>query len=253
VFSLVGSGRHSVNLVVMSPSNSSEVSLVIVMLRKGEQGWLPAAGPLFTKTRVMQRVSVTVVSSVPISLLFDGAQFRSGETVILRLETKPGMHTLQIESVTYLNEQTRAVFVGWDDGSAEPVKQVTLDNDTAITAFYRRQYFVNATSPFGNVEGSGWYDANSTATIRVDLPFVRDSSVIFSHWEGDSNDACPRIYLTVDSPKTARVVWSTIPSEKAVESTVVVWFAFCVVLFAVTLVWSFKSIGQRNSLSRGKD
>jgi len=253
VLSVVGSGRHSVNLAVMSPSNSSEVSLVIVMLRKGEQGWLLAAGPLFTKTRVMQRVSVTVVSSVPISLLFDGAQFRSGETGILRLETKPGMHTLQIESVTYLNEQTRAVFVGWDDGSAEPVKQVVLDNDTLITAFYRTQYFVNATSPFGNVEGSGWYDANSTATVRVDLPFVRDSSVIFSHWEGDSNDDYPRICVTVNSPRTARVVWSIVPSEKAIEPTAVVWFALCAVLFAVTLVWNLKSIGQRNRLSRGKD
>lgn len=236
---LTGSGDRVVTLDLLPSSNSSELSLAIIALIAGNEGWQPAAKPLFTTTKVLQAFAVTVVSTVPsMPFTFDGSQFRSADNGVLRLETSPGTHVMQVESVTYLNPLTRVVFVGWDDGSTEITRQVTIDNDTSLVANYRIQYFVNATSAYGRLEGSGWHDANSTAVISVDQPLVNES-MIFAQWAGDASSNEARSLLSVNSQKTVRAEWISV-SEPSNDLGSSVWFVLSLILFAVTLIWNLR-------------
>ena len=68
---------------------------------------------------------------------------------------------------------------------------------------------MNATSSYGEVEGSGWYDENSTATILLHPPMIIEAGVLFLHWTGDSTDTNPITLLFVNSPKTIQATWET--------------------------------------------
>jgi len=68
---------------------------------------------------------------------------------------------------------TRRVLIGWlglgaggYNGTNNPASVVLTDNVKQI-AIWKTQYYLNATSQFGNVTGGGWVDAGSTATVSV--------------------------------------------------------------------------------------
>jgi len=242
-FIVIGNGSHAVNLDLVPYSNSSELLLEIIMLRKMNEGWQFAIKPLFTNTRVMNSVSISVVSTVPsVPFVFDGVKTKTAENGILRLETKPGTHVMQVESVTYLSPLTKVVFMGWDDRSTDTTRQLTIENDTSLFVNYRKQYFVNATSTYGRSIGSGWYDENSTAAISVDPPVVNESTVIFMRWTGDASSDYPRDLLTVNSPRTIRAEWITISSNRSVGLTSIVWLLVSLALFVIALAWNLKPV-----------
>ena len=173
------------------------------------------------------------------SIVFDGTQFRTAGNGLLRIETKPGTHVVQVEPVTYLNSVTRTIFMGWEDGSTQTIRQVTIDNDTSLFANYRKQYLVNATSAYGQAEGSGWYDENATAAISV-KPMMNAPGVLFAHWTGDTSSNEPRNLLTVNSQKTVRAAWNPTSSNDLTEFDTLVWLSASLVLFAVTFAWNIK-------------
>jgi hypothetical protein len=208
-------------------------------------GWKLISRPLLTNTKVLDTIKVTVASTVPgASFVFDGSEFRIPDTGNIYLETIPGPHTFQVEPVTYLTPQTRVVFTGWDDGSTDPTRLITLRNDTSIFANYRVQYFVNVTSAYGIPSGSGWYDENSTVSISIQPPAVNESKVIFARWEGDVNSSDSRIVLTVNSPKTVVVEWVSFPSYESVGTNIAL-LLFGSFLFGFTLLWNLNP-GRRS-------
>jgi hypothetical protein len=214
-FTANGDGRRSLDFLIAPPFNSTEISLEIVMLRYEPSGWSPAGGPYFTTTNVASTLSVTLESNVSnVSIVFDGVQHTASEAA--QLETVPGMHLVQAPASIYFNVQRRAVFTQWDDGTSAPMRELNLNDNTTVIAYYRMQYFVNATSPYGNLTGGGWYDENSTATVLVEPPMVSENGVLFSRWTGDANGSSPQVLLLVNSPKTIRVQWETV--ENANES-----------------------------------
>jgi hypothetical protein len=238
---LAGSGGRTVNLYLLPPENSSEVSLEIIAFRKTGENLHTAAKPLLTKVKIMDKISVTVVSIVPnMSIVFDGTQFRTAGNGLLRIETKPGTHVVQVESVTYLNSVTRIIFMGWEDGSTQSIRQVTIDNDTSLFSNYRKQYLVNVTSTYGQAEGSGWYDENATAAISV-KPMMNAPGVLFARWTGDTSSNEPRNLLTVNSQKTVRATWTPTSSNDSTEAdSSLAWLSTSLVLFAVTFAWNIK-------------
>ena len=208
-FSVFGVGQRVFNLLVSPPFNSSRVSLEIIILRNTGAGWLPTSRPYLTTTNITGPFTATLETNAPnVRLLYDGIQYTVSTPV--SLETTQGRHTVQVPPFIYLNGLTRVAFTRWEDGTPTPVRQVILDSSATLVAYYRMQYFVNATSSFGQVEGSGWYDENSTATILLQPPMISETDVLFSHWTGDSNDTNPRTLLFVNSPKTIQAGWSSI-------------------------------------------
>jgi hypothetical protein len=238
--SIVGDGQRLVNLLVSPPFNSYEISLEIILLQKLGTGWLPITRAYSTTTSIADKLALTLEATVPnVSLVFDGTQYTVSKPV--QLETEPGMHTLQLQPVIYISSLTRAVFTKWEDGTSTVVRQVSLDSNATLVALYRKQHFVNATSPYGLVRGSGWYDENSTATILLQPPMISEAGVLFLNWTGDLTDRQPRTMFFVNSPKTIEARWGTI--GKLNESNyfdALVAILPSAAIFAILLIFSLR-------------
>ncbi|MGD0689660.1 MAG: hypothetical protein ABSA50_07815 [Candidatus Bathyarchaeia archaeon] len=239
---LARSGPHVLLLAFLPPPNSTKLPLAIIIVTEPGDGWKLLAGPLLTNTKVLDTIKVTVASTVPgTSFAFDGSEFKIPDTGSIYLETKQGPHTVQVEPVTYLTSQTRVVFTGWEDGSTDATRLITLHNDTSILANYRIQYFVNVTSAYGTPSGSGWYDENSTAAASVEPPVANESKVIFAQWRGDVNSSDARILLSANSPKTIQAEWVPFPSYESVGTNIAL-LLFGSFLFGLTVLWNLSPI-----------
>ena len=247
--SLAGSSSRVLLLAFLPPPNSTELPLAIIVVTEAGGGWKPVCGPLLTNTKVLDTFKVTVASTVPgTSFVFDGSEFRIPDTGSIYLETKQGPHTIQVEPMTYLTPQTRVVFTGWDDGSTDATRLITLHNDTSILANYRVQYYVNVTSSYGIASGSGWYDENSTVAASIEPPAVNESKVIFAQWQGDVNNSDARILLTANWPITVQAEWTTVPSYELVGTNIAL-LLFGSILFGLTAIWNLNPIHR----ARGQD
>ncbi|MEW6034699.1 MAG: caspase family protein [Chloroflexota bacterium] len=100
-------------------------------------------------------------------------------------------------------EGRRLVFGNWNDGPSETSRTVTVSESAAYIAYYRPQYYLTVTSPFGQPSGEGWYDQGARATVSV--PEVVDhgdgSRHRFLRWSGDFTTTSPQAEVVVDSPK----------------------------------------------------
>jgi hypothetical protein len=111
-------------------------------------------------------------------------------------------------------EGTRYVFQQWTIDSA-PVSgnsvEITMDSPHMVVAHYKTQYLLTASSDYGIVQGGGWYDAGSTATLSVTTEVDTSFGVkqVFQKWTGDIESTSATTTITMDSPHTLRAVWRT--------------------------------------------
>jgi len=80
---------------------------------------------------------------------------------------------------------------------------VKLDN-------YKVKFYVYVQTPFSAIEGEGWYDDGTSATVRVLSTIVQASDeerFVFNGWSGDINEKDPVIMFTVDKPMTIYANW----------------------------------------------
>ena len=92
----------------------------------------------------------------------------------------------------YINNTARAVFQGWKGagygsytGNSTSFGFSILGNVTE-EALWRVQYFVNASSEYGNATGSGWYYNGSVANISIPSTygFGNYTRAVFQGWNG---------------------------------------------------------------------
>jgi hypothetical protein len=111
-------------------------------------------------------------------------------------------------------EGTRYVFEAWTidavPASGNPVS-VTMDKPHTAVAHYKTQYLLTASSEYGIVQGAGWYDAGSSATLsvtpQVDTSFgVRQ---VFDRWTGDFELSAPTGIIVMNSPHNLAALWRT--------------------------------------------
>lgn len=103
-------------------------------------------------------------------------------------------------STIYNNGTSRNVFQGWRNGSSSsPNGSLVITKPTLLGAIWQRQYFVNATSDYGNVSGGGWQAGNATDILSVSPLTVginSTSRLAFYSWSnGNQNSSLP-LYLT---------------------------------------------------------
>jgi hypothetical protein len=231
-----------------SSQNSTQLSLYVVLLVEEGEKWLPIATLPPVTTTVTDLVTLTINTSMGgMSIMIDGIQYVASAKGLVQVEVMSGTHTLQGETTIDFDNFTRIVFTQWDDSSTNPTRQITVANDTTLTAFYRRQYFVNASSDYGVVQGSGWYDENSTAELQVQPPLIPQRAVGFDHWTGDASGSSPQTILTVNSPKAAQAVWSPISVQARPSYSSTLWLAISAITFIALLMWN---LAQR-SRARG--
>jgi hypothetical protein len=146
---------------------------------------------------------------------FDGQASRTGPSGDITLNATRGEHNLSVPPVIMMGNTARAVFEQWNMTSTSPTLQLPMSSDLCLLAIYRKQYYLNVTSPLGQISGAGWYDENSTATFRVTPPIVTNQGMhVFIGWLGDSNDTSPSARIFVESPKNVEASWKDIkPAE----------------------------------------
>ncbi len=94
---------------------------------------------------------------------------------------------------------SRSVFAGWSNGEASANATTAMDSPEHISAEWKTQYMLNATSQYGVAYGSGWYDANSTAHVYISAGVKEVNStnrIAFDGWSnGEKNMS---VYITVN-------------------------------------------------------
>jgi hypothetical protein len=153
---------------------------------------------------------LTVQTSIPgVSFSFDGTKYATNSSGLAKLQTAPGQHLVEAQRFIYSDNVSRLRFVGWEDYTNQISRHISLNGNVTIEISYVRQYLVQVNSTYGQTEGSGWYDANSTASAQVQQPILNLPPVIFSHWSPFGNQTQTRLLFHVTSPQVISGVWDT--------------------------------------------
>ncbi|BAN90981.1 hypothetical protein ACAM_1512 [Aeropyrum camini SY1 = JCM 12091] len=109
-------------------------------------------------------------------------------------------------------------FSGWkvESGAVDP--DVDLDSRTLslkvlapaqLVAQYDRYYYVEALTPVGEVEGSGYYRSGDIAVVSVPdiVEAGEDTRYVFTGWTGDVESPSPRLTINVEKPLRLVATW----------------------------------------------
>jgi len=129
-------------------------------------------------------------------------------------------HTLLVDSTISSASGVRHVFVEWSDGSKDASRTTNATEAARLTARFKIQYELKVISDLGNPQGSGWYDAGSTATFSVTSPQPEaglfgslGGKIIFQAWTGDSVADTATASIGMDGPKAVEAQWTTNESQ----------------------------------------
>ncbi|MEM1542926.1 MAG: right-handed parallel beta-helix repeat-containing protein [Ignisphaera sp.] len=121
--------------------------------------------------------------------------------------------------IIYHNNGTRRVFKGWYEInnsliSANLSFSMIVDKPISIVAKWDTEYLVNVSSPYGRINGSGWYRPNVKVTVSLSPTSVEKdffTNNVFEGWKIDEKTVSilPTYSFIIDKPVTIRASWRT--------------------------------------------
>ncbi len=118
-------------------------------------------------------------------------------------------YPLSVPYVLEYENSTRIIFIGWQDGSNQTNRVISIDGDTQLVGSYRTQYLLRVTSTLSGHSYQKWYDAESNVTLQevnsvpMNWPLgLLGGNYVFSGWTGDVNSASAEINFPMNSPRT---------------------------------------------------
>jgi len=236
-FDLTGSAARTVPLVVPPISNSSQGSYLVSLLVMEGEKWFRVGSPALVDVVVSDSVILTLESNISdFTVLIDGHPQTLPSSGISQFEVSRGTHLVQVAPVVPVNEAARFVFTRWGDGTDLLDRLVFVEDATTLALFYRTQYLVSASSPYGLVQGSGWYDEHSVARVLVQPVMIDREHIVFDHWEGASSDAYPVTLVSVDSPTIVEARWKSFgSSSQAASGLEFPWLIVSLAIFLILL------------------
>ncbi|MDE1859931.1 MAG: hypothetical protein KGH67_05405, partial [Candidatus Micrarchaeota archaeon] len=99
----------------------------------------------------------------------------------------------------YENDTARSVFLAWKNGSSTINGTFNVTRPININAVWVNEYLLNATTPYGNVIGTGWYASNSTANLSATLPYLNETAtrrLAFFGWSDGNKSQSRKILLS---------------------------------------------------------
>jgi hypothetical protein len=128
----------------------------------------------------------------------------------------------QIPSIKPVSPTERESFQAWIiNGQPSPGPSSRIfwiwDSNMNIGAAYVKQFYVNVTSPYGQTQGSGWYNEGGTVKISLSPTIILNEGFLgtlgvgkqFTGWTGDYSGSNSTAQLKVDSAKSISGEWST--------------------------------------------
>jgi hypothetical protein len=92
---------------------------------------------------------------------------------------------------------------------------IVMNENHRIEINYQKQYYLHVISEYGNPQGEGWYDENSTASFSVSSPQPElgllgtlGGKLVLQTWSGDSNAASQSSTVNMNGPKTVTAKWT---------------------------------------------
>jgi M6 family metalloprotease-like protein len=108
-------------------------------------------------------------------------------------------------------QASRLVFVNWsgDISSSLTSITVTVNKPVTLSANWKQQYYLAVISSVGTPQGSGWYDAGTSATVTVQQPTqqANNSRQVFAGWIGGSGGQDPTRTVVVNAPTILQASW----------------------------------------------
>lgn len=138
--------------------------------------------------------------------------YNKGEKIEIQLEN----YVLEGQkAVVYLSSKEKMVFQGWSGDLTSPNTREVLivDSPKIIEAVWKKQYYVEIITDYGNVRGSGWYDEGDIARIALDEDTVYSmdgrTRYIFNGWSGDYTGREKEFSVNVNKPLLIKSTWFT--------------------------------------------
>lgn len=94
------------------------------------------------------------------------------------------------KDMLYINNNERYAFYNWSNNFSQPSATFIVTGPENITANWKIEYLINASSIYGNVIGGGWYDYGSNATISLNLTQKNNNPskrIAFFSWNNGIN------------------------------------------------------------------
>ena len=211
---LAGTGEAKFVVTLLSGGTRQTLRYVLIPLVFAEGGWSPIADGMRAVSIVVSDLfRITVIIGYPdVSVQFDGGSFRTEQSGEVTVKASPGEHLVSVPPIIPLGTTSRAVFQQWNDTTPSPSLRMITSTDMSLYAIYRRQYYLNVTSPFGKTTGTGWHDEDSTAPflVRPSLVVEEEKTHVFVGWSGDSTDSSPASRVLIDDAKKITASWKDV-------------------------------------------
>jgi peptidoglycan/xylan/chitin deacetylase (PgdA/CDA1 family) len=121
------------------------------------------------------------------------------------------LHSFSFPSELEVNSGKRYVWISSSGLSTQKIGSFIVSESGSLTANYIAQFFVDVSSTYGVVSGSGWYTLGASVYATLDQSVVSASSGIrqlFTGWDKDaSGNNLTSDLITVDGPKSAVALW----------------------------------------------
>jgi len=211
---VTGGGDVSWNLTLTAQANEGVMQLTAFAFYLQGDAWQffndTLQGPGYQQTSV----TVARAANLEIDLGEAGLQVTVANSTQQTSDSGSANFTLPIDesySITVpteveLKNSTKLIFSGWSDGNNDTQRSVSLDGDTKLVGFYRRQYLLQVSSQVPAYSYSKWYDAGSNITLSANatVPFNPPLNLIgmkylFQGWTGDLNSKMNQVNVTMNT------------------------------------------------------
>lgn len=111
-----------------------------------------------------------------------------------------------INPVINLTGGRREVFEGWSNGNYNLSGEIVMDGPINIYPLWKTEYYVNATSSFSSILGTGWYPEGSNATLVVQNTTLYSgigARHVFSNWSNGENSSAMQVWVNGPIYETA--------------------------------------------------
>jgi peptidoglycan/xylan/chitin deacetylase (PgdA/CDA1 family) len=140
---------------------------------------------------------------------FDGLSCRNGEKFWLDSDSS---HNFDFQYSTEIGSTKRYVWEYSLGLSTQRSGSLIISGPSTLSAIYKTQFLLNVISPYGTIDGAGWYDSGSTAYAILDSSVINETSdvrYLFNGWsESASGTNLTSDPILMDAPKNAVVLWN---------------------------------------------
>lgn len=148
------------------------------------------------------------VSDLPVTV--EGTTQRTSMAGGVTLQLAVGqIYRIGVPSVLQLENSTRLVFLGWQDGNNNSLRSLMFDGDQKMVGSYKMQYLLRVNSVVSKYSYLAWYDPGSSVKLQA------DSSVplwwplgslglryVFQGWSGSVHSSSTQLNITMNKPQT---------------------------------------------------